>query len=462
MRRPTRQLGILVATLLLTTASYAHAQWQARVHPPREDGSDGAWNKRYWYTTGAFPVTNPVGVVFDPSRAELIHFSSDRITFKNIDSAGPSRVVRIGGWPGIPLGCSAIYDPRRDRIVVMTLAKRGGSSGLVVDVFALRLGGPIQWERLVPAGTSPSLFHASAVYDPVRDCMLVYGGADPFSVNNEVRGDVWALSLGDDPRWTALEPRGVPPPLRTGNTAIYEAAHREMIVYGGRAAADGGLLGDVWALDLGPQPRWRQIKVGDEAPASRAGHAAIYDAHRERMLVIGWQRDNYVWALSLRGVPRWSRLDPSGEAPPGGNGQIAFADADRDRMVLMDGDGWWLWTLDWGRRVETPVADDKEMGLSSGRGAEAADGTPLALELPSTVWRGGAFNARVSLCGPSGARLDLFDVAGRRIWSSGPDELGLGPHDVMIAPPGTAPRGVYFLRLDQSARSITRKIVRLP
>jgi hypothetical protein len=454
--RPTRQLGLLGALLLLTTASYAHAQWQARIHPPREEGVNGVWNKRYWYTAGAFPPTSPEGVVFDPSRAELIHFQSDRIVFKKIDSIGPGRLVRISDWPGIPGGCSAIYDPRRDRIIVLTVARRGSSWG--VDVFTLRLGGPIQWELLVPSGTSPNLFLASATYDPVHDCMLVYGGVDPFA--NEVRGEVRTLSLGDHPRWTSLEPRGEPPPLRTGNTAIFDEKHGELIVYGGRAAADGGLLGDVWALDLGPQPRWRQVKVRDEAPASRAGHTAIYDVRRERMLVTGGQRDNYVWALSLKGVSRWSRLDPSGQAPPGGYWQTAFADADNDRMVLEGGS--WLWTLDWGGGVEAPAAAFPLEDPLSGVDLGGCDGSRPSLDVPSSVWRGDVLRVRVSLPGSSRARLGLFDVLGRRIWTAGPDAIGPGAHDVTIAPSIPVGRGVYFVRLEQGTYSTVRKILRLP
>jgi hypothetical protein len=456
--RPTRSIGILSALLLLTSASPALAQWPARAHAAREDGTDGVWNKRYWYTAGTYPVTNPEGVVFDPSRDEVIHFQSDGIVFKKIDSIGPGRLVRISGWPGIPLGCSAIYDPRRDRIIVLTVVRRGNSWG--VDVFALGLGGPIQWELLVPSGTSPDLFLASATYDPVHDCMLVYGGVDPFT--NEVRGEVRTLSLGGHPRWTSLETSGEPPPLRTGNTAIFDERHGELIVYGGRAAADGGLLGDVWALDLGPRPRWRQVKVREEAPANRAGHAAIYDGRRERMLITGGSRDHYVWALSLQGVPRWSRLDPSGEPPPGGLRRIAFADADDDRMVLMDGDGWWLWTLDWGGGTEAPLSTVPREDPLSGVDHGGREGSRPSLDVPSSVWRGDVLHVRVSLPGSSSARLGLFDLAGRRIWTAGPDAIGPGAHDVAITPSMPAARGVYFVRLEQGTYSTVRKVLRLP
>jgi hypothetical protein len=456
--RPTRYIEILGALLLLSSASPASAQWPDRARPAREDGTDGVWNKRYWYTVGTYPLTNPEGVVFDPSRAELIRFQSDRIVFKQIDSIGPGRSVRISDWPGIPRGCSAIYDPRRDRIVVLTVARRGSAWG--VDVFTLRLGGPIQWDLLVPSGTSPNLVLASATYDPAHDCMLVYGGVDPFT--NEVRGEVRALSLGSHPRWTSLEPRGEPPPLRTGNTAVFDEKHGELIVYGGRAAVDGGLLGDVWALDLGPQPRWRQVKVRETAPANRAGRAAIYDARRERMLITGGSRDHYVWALSLQGVPRWSPLDPSGEPPPGGLRQAAFADADDDRMVLMDGDGSWLWTLDWGGDVEAALSAVPREEPLSGVDRGGRGGSRPSLDVLSSVWRGDVLRVRMSLPGLASARLGLFDLAGRRIWTAGPDAISPGAHDVAITPSIPVARGVYFVRLEQGTYSTVRKVLRLP
>ena len=50
----------------------------------------------------------------------------------------------------------------------------------------------------------------TAIYDPVRDRMVVFGGYDGASRYN----DVWALTLSGSPAWSQLAPSGTPPSAR--------------------------------------------------------------------------------------------------------------------------------------------------------------------------------------------------------------------------------------------------------
>ena len=68
----------------------------------------------------------------------------------------------------------------------------------------------------------------TAIYDPVRDRMVVFGGYD-----GTLRNDVWALSLSGSPAWSALAPAGSPPSARYGHTAIYDPVRDRMVVFGG-------------------------------------------------------------------------------------------------------------------------------------------------------------------------------------------------------------------------------------
>ena len=64
------------------------------------------------------------------------------------------------------------------------------------------------WTRFDDAGTPPSArFAASAIYDSLADRVLVYGGDEGRSC-----GDLWALELGGAPRWRELHPLGVAVP----------------------------------------------------------------------------------------------------------------------------------------------------------------------------------------------------------------------------------------------------------
>ena len=89
--------------------------------------------------------------------------------------------------------------------------------------------------------------------------MIVFGGGASLA-------DLWALDLGGVPSWSALTSTGTPPTGRTGHTAIYDPVRDRMIVFGG--SSGGVRLSDVWALDLASLASDAARAVGDRA-ASR-------------------------------------------------------------------------------------------------------------------------------------------------------------------------------------------------
>src|SRR5262245_58342862 len=64
-----------------------------------------------------------------------------------------------------------------------------------------------------------------AIYDPVRDRVLVYGGAD----NGTLRTDLWARSMSDAQPWSKLAPTGPTPPQPAFGSAIYDLVRDRML-----------------------------------------------------------------------------------------------------------------------------------------------------------------------------------------------------------------------------------------
>ena len=228
---------------------------------------------------------------------------------------------------------AAIYDPVRNRMIVF-----GGLAGtsLKNDVYELSLTGTPTWKLLEVGGTPPSARRgATAIYDPVRDRMLVYGGAAPAAL-----GDVWALSLGASPAWTQLVPTGSPPPSRSGHSAIYDPVRDRMVVFGGQTGLT--YRNDAWALALAGTPAWSSMAPAGGPPDARSRHSAIYDSVRDRLVIFGGKDASGLWddlwSLSFAGTPTWTLLAPSGIAPPARAGHKAIYDVTRDRMVLFGGD----------------------------------------------------------------------------------------------------------------------------
>ena len=270
------------------------------------------------------------------------------IGFALARKAGLRRAARRGPWGAIALALalwtgraaaqppslflhSAVYVPARQSMFLF-----GGTPDTQIyenQTWQLTLDLDPRWRQVLTVGTPPAgRLGQSAVYDPVRDRLLVFGGIDG---NAQILGDVWALSLSDS-TWTLLQPTGNPPTARRYHTAIYDAARDRMIVFGGDAGF-GLSLNDVWSLWLDPAPRWERIFPHGSLPFARRTHSAIYDAPRDRIVVFGSNLpSNDVWALSFADTT-WRLMSPSGTPPAARFGHSAIYDAAGDRMVVFGG-----------------------------------------------------------------------------------------------------------------------------
>jgi hypothetical protein len=210
-------------------------------------------------------------------------------------------------------------------------------------------GGTPAWTELSPAGSlPPARNYFAAAYDPNTDSMIVFGGANCFTV---AFNDVWVLShadgLGGTPTWTQLSPSGPAPVARELTSAVYDPGSNRLIVFGGSSATVG--LNDVWVLSnangSGGAPAWTELAPSGGAPSARAGFSAVYDATNNRMTIYGGGDSsgilNDAWVLSdangLGGTPTWTQLGPFTEFPEARNVHSAVYLPSTNKMVVFGG-----------------------------------------------------------------------------------------------------------------------------
>jgi hypothetical protein len=360
------------------------------------------------------------------------------------------QLAPLGTPPAPREGHTTIYDPVRDRMILF-----GGVGGghAFNDVWGLSFSGAPTWTLLTPLGTPPNGRRGhSAIYDPVRDRMLVFGGVDASGYYN----DVWALSLAGTPTWARLAPTGAPPSQRYSQSAIHDPLRDRMVIFGGDP-----INNDTWALSLGTSPpKWVQLLPANP-PVVRYGHTAIYDPARDRMVIFGGKGPgvdyrNDVWALPLASATAWTDLAPTGTALPVGRllGGAIY-DAWRDRMVVFGGytyDGVRgtnlgdLWAVQWAGDVSAPPSATAALRLAPAHPNPARDDVVLEFALPA---RGDAV-------------LRVFDVSGRVVRTLVQGVLAEGRHSVRWDRRATSGAlvqpGLYFYELCAGGQRLSRRV----
>lgn len=253
-------------------------------------------------------------IAYDPATSQVFLFGGLDTDNRNdlwaysIPAARWQRIDAPGG-PEPRHGHSLTLDPVRRRLLVFA----GQARGFFSDVWAFDLAQE-RWSRLAAAGSGPSARYAhSAVYDARRDRLVISHGftsAGRFD-------DTWALDLATN-AWRNLSPSGARPLKRCLHHAVLDDAADRMYLYGGCASGFGPCpLGDLWSFDLA-QNRWTEV-TADPRPAPRERYGMTFDTLRNRLVLYGGSGNgklNDVWEFDPRAAA-WRKATPAGAVPDG-------------------------------------------------------------------------------------------------------------------------------------------------
>jgi hypothetical protein len=328
----------------------------------------GTWSR----IPTSFFATRNYSAVLDPIAREMLVFggenanglSSDLVAY-SLSPNSMSRRLVTGATPSPTARYAqrAVWDPVRDRMLMFGGYDATGS--YLNEVWEYRPRPTPMWIRVATSGTPPQgRFAGGLLFDSPRDRLLAFGGYSSDGAVSYAWNDLWALPLSGPEAltWRALSPNGTPPAARWGFSMVMDVPRDRAVVWGG-ATAGYQMLQDGFKLDLSTTtPTWAPMSASGDVPSGRTIYASVVEPAGERLVIFGGFDGlsflNDVHALALDGPPTWTTLHPSGEPPDPRDATTAIYDAFTPRMVVYGGwGGSYLddtWALTWDAAV--PVA----------------------------------------------------------------------------------------------------------
>jgi hypothetical protein len=321
----------------------------------------GRWTRidgASWLGTGPATARRGATLVYDPPSNRFVLFGGiagntalNECFFLSIppDASSATWTDQSGllNAPSTRWGHSAVYDPVRGRMILY-----GGTSGALYRQTARFLNlaaGSETWDppgAVMPNSPGPLAEHG-AVFDTRHNRMLVFGGTDGSVLFNRVHQlDFTGSASG---AWTNLTSgvAGTAPSIRKGAACVWDPFNARMLVLGGmRTGATDIYHNQVFAFDTARAStgRWHNLRQKNGSFRSLARTAAIFDRENFRVVAFGGedgsaQRDDFYCLFSYPlNIPS-EWTQPQTTTTPSAVSWSAMTALPLDRKVLLYGGG---------------------------------------------------------------------------------------------------------------------------
>ncbi|MBS1801855.1 MAG: PASTA domain-containing protein [Acidobacteria bacterium] len=196
------------------------------------------------------------------------------------------------------------------------------------------------WNQASPANSPAQRFGAPLAYDSAHSQVVMFGG---FSNSGDV-SDTW---IWNGSTWTQADPTTSPSSRDTAALA-YDAAHGKVVMFGGQIGCGACWTNETWQWD---GTNWTQANPPSSPPARNAT-AMAYDAAHGNVVMFGGSvsgsrgGDTWIWNGTT-----WTQMSPA-NSPPARDDYAMTYDAAHGQVVLFGGDDaslnrlsdTWVWT----------------------------------------------------------------------------------------------------------------------
>lgn len=222
---------------------------------------------------------------------------------------GPSgwKVQKLEAHPAARISSAAAYDSDRNEFVLFggrvketrpAMCSPGDvPKGLVGEFFCSDtwVFNGRNWVKKEPASSPPEREGHAMAFDAARKEVVLFGGTA--GNNGTPLNDTWIWNGTD---WKQLKPRHRPP-SRFWHTMAYDPVHRQVVMFGGDSG--GKILNDTWLWD---GKDWQMSPHQTTAPQLRTSAGMDYDATLGKMVLFSgsvWNsrkdgliaRDSWIW-----------------------------------------------------------------------------------------------------------------------------------------------------------------------
>ena len=257
--------------------------------------SSASWNLE---TTGGdtAPFRGAHSAIYDSANRRMIVFGgqdpaldyqNDVYILKLSDLTWSSPTI-LGTPPAKRAYHTAVYDPIRQQMIVYA-GTNGGIFDLEdVQVLSLPATGPLVWSSPAVGARPVHRSQHSAVYDSIGDRMLIFGGLDQDSLidGSNLSNETWAFSSGSPTGWTSLLFPGTPG-FRMGHAAANDTANQQMVVFGGSTTSGFTMTNELWRMRSASTSTWSLMSPGGTPPTGRMGSSMVYDTAFKRLVIYG-------------------------------------------------------------------------------------------------------------------------------------------------------------------------------
>ncbi|GCE06571.1 hypothetical protein KDAU_39000 [Dictyobacter aurantiacus] len=259
---PTRQAHVPTSTI-------ANATPVPQVTPPRSDSA----------------------MTYDPLHHVVLLFGGTTTEATDAQQTNETWAWNGHGWKQLhpassppALQGTMVYDAASQRVILFLYQVQ--SAGKVANEMWSWDG--TTWQQLYPE-TMPEAVGASMAYDEARHEIVLFGGGVPSMRTVTLINTTWTW---DGMNWRRQYPATSPSP-RSGAAMTYDAAHQQIILYGGAGDGSGAssVASETWIWD---GMTWQQHN-GAGIPFQDQNVRLVYDSVTQQTLLFGATNSDATW-----------------------------------------------------------------------------------------------------------------------------------------------------------------------